>query len=539
MAFITELLGFIGLDVDEQSFNTADKSILEITKGLGGIIAAAGAVDLTLKGLTFGLVNAFAENAVEVDRMASRLNANADEFQELTYAARQFGIEQDAVADGMKELSMRVAEFSTTGEGSAKDALSQLGISQAQIKGYGNDVTGLFNLIRDKLSQVKEQGQRQFLSDALFGGGLADVGGEFFAQTSESIAELQKQAAESGIIITEDSRKLAKQYTRDIDALTSRIKGLWQILASSLLPVFSAAAKRLKEFLDLNGAGIIEGLTVAVRGLSEAVRYLGIAAAVAAPYLIGSAAIAGWAKLISLVDSLVVSFYTMRTGALLAWAAAAIGPALVGAAILSLILVIQDLYTYFTGGDSITGRIVESFKGMATEIKGVWTDLKAWFGQWFDDFKQKIKDMLPDWLISRLEAGATFANESPLGPVSQRQSSFAVPGQTVVNQTDIQNTSVTNKNDTRNTSVTNRNSTVPPVIQPPSAAVMSAPTTAQGYAQANAGRSSVVTNSGNTTIGDINVTTNQDGSAFAQQFRDNMMKNNATTVKSIDTGVQY
>lgn len=349
------------------------------------------------------------------------------------------------------------------------------------------------------------------------GGGLADVGGEFFSQTSAQIKMLQEQAMDSGVIITDESIAISRQYTRDIGALTSRIKGLWQIIASNLLPVFSETAKRLKEFLDLHGERIIDALSLAFRTLSETVKYLGIAAAVAMPYLIGTTAIAGWTKLIALVDSLVVSFYTMRTGALLAWAAAAIGPVLVGAAIISLIAIIQDIYTYFTGGDSITGRIIAAFgKPMVDKIKQAWSDLKQWFKDWIADVGQWFADLIPDWLKNPAVQGRQQMIDSGQGDPNTRQSTFSYPVPAAPGMV------------------------APQVLVPPRSSVTAPPAMAQGMAQANSGRASVVTtNSGNTTIGEINVTTNQDGATFAEQFRQQYMRSNASTVKGLDTGVKY
>lgn len=516
MAFVTELLGYIGLDVDEQSFDRAQFNITGMIKGLGGIIAAAGAVDATIKGLTLGLVNSFAETAVEIDQISKRLNINSEGFQAMAYAAKTYGIEQDEVVDGMKELSMRAAEFAEDGKANA-DAFGAIGITQDQVKQYGNNIEGLFSLVRDKLSEVEEQGKRQFLADALFGGGLADVGGEFFSQTSSNIKELQKQSMDSGVIITDESIALSRQYTRDIEALTSRIKGLWQIVASNLLPVFSEVAKRLKEFLDLHGESIIDALSLAFRTLSEAVKYLGIAAAIAMPYLIGSAAIASWAKLIALTNTLTGAFLAMRTGALLAWAAAAAGPALVGAAIISLILAIQDIYTYFTGGDSITGRIIEAFgKPMVDGIKKAWSGLKQWFKDWIADVGQWFADLIPDWLKNPAIKSRQQMIESGQGDPNTKQSTFAYPAPAAPGIT------------------------APPVLVPPRTSVTAPPTMAQGLAQANAGRGNVITtNSGNTTVGEIIVNGAENPVATAQAIRQELRRSNASTVKGLDTGVKY
>ncbi len=502
MAFVTELLGYIGLDVDDASFNEAEQSVKDVTKVMAGLITVAASAATAVTGAAYAMVNDFANTATEIDQLTKRLNVNAEAFQATAFAAKSFGIEQDQLADGMKELSMRAGEFALDGKANA-DAFGEIGITQAQVKQYGNNIEGLFRLVRNKLSEVKEQGKRQFLADALFGGGLADVGGEFFSQTSENISALQKQARESGLVISQENLDMAREYTREMDSLQDRIKGMWNIVASRLLPIFTRITRQMKEFFDLHGDEIVNGLTAAINGLIASIKYLGIAAAIAMPYLIGSAAIASWAKLIALTNTLTGAFLAMRTGALLAWAAAAAGPALVGAAILSLILVIQDIYTYFTGGDSITGRIIEGLgKPVVDKIKQAWTDLKQWFKDWIADVGQWFVDLIPDWLKNPAIEGRNTMITSGAGDPNTKQSPFLNPG------------------------------SVPSVVAPP--------TMAQGLAQANAGRGNVITtNSGNTTVGEIIVNGAENPAATAQAIRQELRRSNASAVKGLDTGVKY
>lgn len=502
MAFVTELLGYIGLDVDDASFNDAEQSVKDVTKVMAGLITIAASAATAVTGAAYAMVNDFANTATEIDQLTKRLNVNAEAFQATAFAAKSFGIEQDQLADGMKELSMRAGEFALDGKANA-DAFGEIGITQAQAKQYGNNIEGLFRLVRDKLSEVKEQGKRQFLADALFGGGLADVGGEFFSQTSANIEALQKQARESGIVISQENIDMAREYTREMDLLQARIKGLWNIVASNLLPIFTRITRQMKEFFDLHGEEIVNGLTVAIKGLIASIKYLGIAAAIAMPYLVGSAAIASWAKLIALTKTLTAAFATMRTGALLAWAAAALGPTLVGLAIGALILAIQDVYTYFTGGDSITGRIIEGLgKPVVDKIKQAWSDLKQWFKDWIADVGQWFVDLIPDWLKKPAIEGRNTMITSGAGDPNTKQSPFLNPG------------------------------SVPSVVAPP--------TMAQGLAQANAGRGNVITtNSGNTTVGEIIVNGAENPAATARAIREELRRDNASRVKGTDTGVKY
>lgn len=521
MAFVTELLGYIGLDVDDASFNDAEQSVKDVTKVMAGLITIAASAATAVTGAAYAMVNDFANTATEIDQLTKRLNVNAEAFQATAFAAKSFGIEQDQLADGMKELSMRAGEFALDGKANA-DAFGEIGITQAQVKQYGNNIEGLFRLVRNKLSEVKEQGKRQFLADALFGGGLADVGGEFFSQTSANIEALQKQARESGLVISQENIDMAREYTREMDLLQARIKGLWNIVASNLLPIFTRITRQVKEFFDLHGEDIVNGLTAAIKGLITAIKYLGVAAAIAMPYLIGSAAIASWVKLIALTNALTAAFATMRTGALLAWAAAAAGPALVGIAIGALILAIQDVYTYFTGGDSITGRIIESFKGMDTSIRGIWDGLVDYIIGALGRIDKAIYNSMPEWMqetLSFLSGGSynpnrnyrTQSNLQPDIPGHERIPEYAEIVKGANRQLDIPNDNV---------------------IAPP--------TMAQGMAQANAGRANVITtNSGNTTVGEIIVNGAENPVATAQAIRQELRRDNASRTKGIDTGVKY
>ena len=534
MAFVTELLGYIGLDVDDASFNEAEQSVKDVTKVMAGLITIAASAATAVTGAAYAMVNDFANTATEIDQLTKRLNVNAEAFQATAFAAKSFGIEQDQLADGMKELSMRAGEFALDGKANA-DAFGEIGITQAQVKQYGNNIEGLFRLVRNKLSEVKEQGKRQFLADALFGGGLADVGGEFFSQTSEKIAALQKQARESGLVISQENLDMAREYTREMDSLQARIKGLWNIVASNLLPIFTRITRQMKEFFDLHGDEIVNGLTAAISGLITAIKYLGIAAAIAMPYLIGSAAIASWAKLIALTNLLTTAFATMRAGALLAWAAAAAGPVLVGLAIGALILAIQDVYTYFTGGDSVTGRIIESFKGMDTSIRGIWDGLVNYIIDALGKIDKAIYNSMPEWAQKLM----TFASGGSYNPNRnyRTQSNLQpdIPGhERITGYAEIV------KSENRQLDIPGHDITAPQVLVPPRITVTAPPTMAQGMAQANAGRGNVITtNSGNTTVGEIIVNGAENPVATAQAIRQEIRRDNASRTKGTDTGVKY
>lgn len=87
--------------------------------------------------------------------------------------------------------------------------------------------------------------------------------------------------------------------------------------------------------------------------------------------------------------------------------------ALVGAAILGLILIFEDLYQFFTGGDSIIGEWVSSIKTKFAEALNIvqqWKDNVIGFFKTIPDkimgilasLKDFLKGLLPDWALKLL-----------------------------------------------------------------------------------------------------------------------------------------
>ena len=315
---------------------------------------------------------------------------------------------------------------------------------------------------------------------------------------------------------------MAREYTREMDLLQSRIKGLWNIVASRLLPIFTRITRQMKEFFDLHGDEIVNGLTAAINGLIASIKYLGIAAAIAMPYLIGSAAIASWAKLIALTNTLTGAFLALRTGALLAWASAALVPVLIGLAIGAAIIAIQDLYGYFNGKESITELIVERFKKMDLSVRGVWDGLVDYIIKAIGKIDKALYNAMPEWvqeLMTFVSGGSynpnrnpkTQSNLQPDIPGHERIPGYAEIVKGANRQLDI-----------------------------PGNTVIAPPTMAQGLAQANAGRANVITtNSGNTTVGEIIVNGAENPVATAQAIRQELRRDNASRTKGTDTGVKY
>jgi len=83
-------------------------------------------------------------------------------------------------------------------------------------------------------------------------------------------------------------------------------------------------------------------------------------------------------------------------------------PAAIGAAAAAIVLVFEDIISYFKGDKSITGLIVdemaEAWEKVAATAKRVWS-------QMIDDMKAMFKDLLPEWAVKAFfDVGETQAS---------------------------------------------------------------------------------------------------------------------------------
>ena len=83
---------------------------------------AARALTPILAGLvSVQAVRSSADFAVQIGRLSQVANASTTEFQKFAQAARTVGVEQDKVADILKDVNDRVGDFLATGGGPMKD----------------------------------------------------------------------------------------------------------------------------------------------------------------------------------------------------------------------------------------------------------------------------------------------------------------------------------------------------------------------------------------------------------------------------------
>src|SRR5690554_5585966 len=161
--------------------NSAAQGAQDSLKGLAGeagtlgrLLSRGGLLGLGIAGLIGGL--ALLSNKVvkisrelrEIEEDARRSGMGVEAFQEMTYAASQLHVSQDAVKDGFRELSIRAGEFAVSGGGAAAEAFRQIGLSQADVREGLKDTEKLFDDVITRLGEFGRPDQLR-MSGQIFG----------------------------------------------------------------------------------------------------------------------------------------------------------------------------------------------------------------------------------------------------------------------------------------------------------------------------------------------------------------------------------
>ena len=204
----------------------SQKDLSRTTKAFNSMGRAARALTPILAGLvSVQAVRSSADFAVQIGRLSQVANASTTEFQKFAQAARTVGVEQDKVADILKDVNDRVGDFLATGGGPMKD--------------FFENVAPLVGVTADQFRNLSGPQALQLYVDTLQRAGASQQDFTFYleAMASDTTAllpllkdqgrvmnQLGTEAERTGRIINEDAITAAVEYTNKAQALNDTLK---------------------------------------------------------------------------------------------------------------------------------------------------------------------------------------------------------------------------------------------------------------------------------------------------------------------------
>jgi len=210
--------------------------------GLGNAIQALGtslALGFAVNKVT-GWVSAFADGAREIFLMSRQLQMTTDEYQEMTKAARELGIETESMTMAINKSRQYVAELAVTGQ-DTNATMRELGLTLG-------DVANLSDLDRIQLfgERLRALGNREMtarIGRQIFGRGgvpIAAVAGDLGAardKTKDSF-KLSEDQIKQGYELSQASRDFEKAMS-----------GIGKVIGSIIAPGFTTIYNELTGIL--------------------------------------------------------------------------------------------------------------------------------------------------------------------------------------------------------------------------------------------------------------------------------------------------
>lgn len=339
MAVVSELVSrfsFVGSLAPQKEFNENLKLSVALLAGVGtALIGAAG-----------GLFAFVASNTTAADALTD-MNAETgiavERIQELGYAALLTGSSQEAMTASLSGLS-KVAGDAARGLGRGRKAFEDLGISVKDAGGNVKTADVLFGELSDSFRRLGTDSATQ--KSIIASLGLDPSTLQLLNATSEEVELLTMRARELGIVTTEQA-EAAAEFQDALGISKFAVTALSQQVAVGLAPTMTAITNKFTDFLVANQDVIKKGINV----FSEAIlvasgfvaRMTPVLGILAAGFVIAKVAALGFSGVMSIVLSPVV---------------------LITAAIVGLLLIIDDLIVAFNGGKSVIADFFQEFFGV-------------------------------------------------------------------------------------------------------------------------------------------------------------------------------
>ena len=199
---------------------------------LGGALAGV----TTVGGLA-ALVNSSISAADAIGKTADKIGVGVEALQELRFAAKASGVEQQTLDMALQRFTRRTAE-AAQGTGEAKDALAQMGIALRDQDGHLRRSEDLLADVADAFARIEDPAERVRLAFKLFDSeGVALV--NLLSDGSGALDQMRERARDLGIVLDEHLVRDAERARTELDTLAQVVSANLTRAALEAAPVIA------------------------------------------------------------------------------------------------------------------------------------------------------------------------------------------------------------------------------------------------------------------------------------------------------------
>lgn len=258
----------------QDSINNVERSVGGLSNRLQGafsglastIGALAGAAGVSALG---SLVKNSIDAADELGKLSQRVGVTVESLSELQYAGQLADVGTDALAEGLKKLSVNLQDAANGNKG-LQASFAAVGISIAELGNLNADQA--VRRIADAFSRMEDGARKTALA--------TDLGGRSFSQWipllnqgSAGLRDAAEEARRFGVVVDSDTAKAAEAFNDNLTRLRATADGFAKDLASRMLPTLERFTNELlagqRAFGSLGSALIGIGTTNPFKSLAE------------------------------------------------------------------------------------------------------------------------------------------------------------------------------------------------------------------------------------------------------------------------------
>jgi hypothetical protein len=379
MPALREILAQFGINFPTQAVDQADKSI----EGLVGNVRSLAAT--LAGGLVLNSIKTFvSELTTQADALAKQsaaIGLSAEELQAWNHAAGLSGIAANEFTNALGKLQKKAADAIASATGPGAVAFKDLGVEVKNADGSLRSITELMDDVADGMARIENPTERTAIAMALF----EETGPRFinlFAQGSEKMRAMRAEVEALGGGFTNEFAKASEEVNDQLSRLGLVTLSLKVRLAQALLPSIRFVTDKL--------IGWGKVLLPVVKNSEALHAILGV---------IGSITLArAWKMLLQFTGGLrgLLGLLVRLT-----------------ARILIPFLLLEDLFTFLAGGDTLIGRALDKAfgPGTAAKIQGFFKLMSEDSAKAFDALRAKGDEIDGWWggLVSGMATAAQVA----------------------------------------------------------------------------------------------------------------------------------
>jgi hypothetical protein len=223
----------------EQFASKSQKGLSSVGKSFDGLGSIAKRLLPILAGaFSIQKIAGIINTAAEVEKLASVAGVSVERFQELSFAAKSFGVEQDKLADILKDVNDKFGDYIQTGAGPLADFFEniapKIGVTAEQFKGLSSEqILGLYVSSLEKANV--SQAEMTFYMEAIASD--ATLLTRAFANNGSELDRLTQKARDMGLVVRSDVIANMKEAKSEIEAASAVIDAELASALQNILPL--------------------------------------------------------------------------------------------------------------------------------------------------------------------------------------------------------------------------------------------------------------------------------------------------------------